>query len=182
MDLSQLPKMSDTPKPPPAGPLPPSARRTPSDVTGEVGPLAVWISLVIGVIFCALGQTFARWAIATLAGKTFATNVNWTAGPKAGTPVTYFELMGGTAWSDAAFFTTGVALIADAVLLFFVYRGVARRGLLAVALGLTGVALALNVGVAGYLFTLGLLPIATLVALLVSGMMLFEQLAIWRQT
>lgn len=187
MDLSQLPKMSDTPKPPPpaetatAATAAPAAYREPA---GGFGPVAVWISLVIGLLFCMFGANAARWGVAKLSGHEFATGINWTeaAGDRAGTPVGYFELQGGTAWSEVGFFTMGVALLLDAVLLFFVYGSRRPKPLLiGAALAMTGVALAINVGCAGYVFSLGILPFSSMVAVLVGGMMLFEQFGLWRE-
>ena len=192
MDLSQLPKMSETPKPPPADtddadrPSTPNGR-PPVDYApprpaagGAMGGVSVWISLIVGVIFLIFGANFGRWLIA---GGHLATNVNWTAGPKAGTPVAYFELQGGTAWSEAGFFVMGVALILDAALLLLIYRSRSpRRALVLIALGVTGVALALNVGVGFYLFSISILPIATLIAVLTGGIMLFDQWAVWKES
>lgn len=178
MDLSQLPKMSDTPKPPPPMAEPPAAPAVYREPSG-VGPVAVWISLVIGLIFLMLGANFLRWAAAKLGGREFVTG--WFQ-PDGVTPVKYFELQGGTAWGETGFFAMGVALLIDALLLFFVYRSpTPRRGLLALALATTALALALNVGAAGYVFTLGILPFSSMIAILVGGIMLFEQLGLWRE-
>src|SRR5687768_9905560 len=113
MDFSQLPKMSKTPAPPPqaeppemvASPTPSSA--PPAYGVPYAGPgayyarpggdlISIWISLIVGLICLMLGWSFARWLAAKASGNEFATGVNWVAGPKAGQPVSYFELQGGT--------------------------------------------------------------------------------------
>src|SRR5688572_6393201 len=102
MDISKLPRMSETNKhaPPPTEPaaaadagdqparreLPPASYQSYEAARPGVGA-EVWLSLIIGLILMMVGWTFARWAIATLTGQTFHTNVNWTAGPKAGQEV-----------------------------------------------------------------------------------------------
>ena len=190
MDLSQLPKMSETPKPPPPAVPETSTPRQGRAIdyastppAGAMGGVSVWISLVVGVIFLYFGQSFGGWLAATLTGKPFDTHVTWTTGPNEGQTVAYFQLQGGTAWSDAGFFTMGVALLLDAALLLVVYRSRSpRRGLVLAALAITAVALALNVGVVGYLFTLGIMPLASLVAMLTGGIMLFDQMAVLRES
>ena len=81
MDLSKLPKLSDTSKNAP--PLPHAgtqddidaprayadeSRRAPVRVTAGVGA-EVWISLIIGLILIMVGWNFARFAAAKLSGK-----------------------------------------------------------------------------------------------------------------
>src|SRR4051812_12095286 len=121
MDLSKLPKMSQSPPPPsPAQPDPVAARplQQPSvlDTPGSIGA-EVWISLVIGVLCLLLGKNFATWGLTTLSGKPYHTTVNWVAGDKAGQEVSYWELQGYTALSDAAIFTYGIALILEGAML-----------------------------------------------------------------
>lgn len=181
MDLSQLPKMGETPKPAPPmteKTTPPTATVVYRDAPGGFGPVAVWISLVIGLLFLMFGANFGRWAMEKLQGREMVTG--WPNDD--GSPRTYFQLTGGTAWSETGFFVMGVALLLDAALLFFVYKSpTPKRGLLMAALAATGVALAINVGAAGYVFSWGILPISSMVAVLVGGMMLFEQLGLWRE-
>lgn len=184
MDFSQLPKMSDTPKPPPkdedesqpAAPAP--QRRTgypPMDGALGFGFASVWISLVLGLILMMLGANFARWSSATITGKSFPTGVEWSAGEKAGQMVEYFDLQGGTAWSETGLFLMGVALVLDAALMFAFYRrGRPSNLLLFAAILATGLALGLNVLVAIKLLSAGIMPLTTMCAVLVGGMMLFD--------
>ncbi len=190
MDFSQLPKMSDTPKPPAPETEEPTPRKSeesrqviyaPSDGGLGFGIASVWISLILGVILLMLGGNFGRWAVANLSGKEFATG--WLQ-PDGVTPVKYFELQtimghpesaGGTAWSETGLFLMGIALLFDAALMFAFYRrGVPTRNLVIVAIFFTGIALALNVFVAFKLFAMGIMPLITMCAVLVGGMILFD--------
>lgn len=183
MDFSQLPKMSDTPKPPPPEKSEASdlvARPVEfAPVDGTFGFASIWISLVVGAILMMLGANFGRWATATLSGTPFQTNVNWTAGPKEGQMVEYFDLQGGTAWSEAGLFLMGVALLLDAGLMFVFYRrGTFSSSLLYAAIFVTGIALAINVFVAAKLFGLGVMPMITMCAVLGGGILLFDHFAL----
>jgi hypothetical protein len=143
------------------------------------GFASVWISLILGLILMMMGANFARWATATLAGKEFATG--WLQ-PDGVTPVRYFELQGGTAWSDAGLFLMGVALLLDAALMFIYYRsGRPSKGVLWAAIVFTGIATAINAFVAVRLFGMGIMPLLTMGALLVGGMMLFDHLPMVRE-
>lgn len=195
MDFSQLPKMSDTPKPPPPEndeptETAPSRPRDPSAVASAqpainasmdggfgFGFASVWISLILGFILLMLGANFGRWATATLAGKPFNTGVEWSAaaGDKAGQMVGYFDLQGGTAWSETGLFLMGIALLLDAMLMFVYFRrGAPSKALVLGAIFFTGLALAINVLVAIKLFGMGILPLITMCAILVGGMILFD--------
>lgn len=205
MDFSQLPKMSKTTAPPrlpseeprpavapavndmpppaparPPSPSPSQPEPRPSYVDyAHPGPPAassIWISLIVGLICLMLGWSFARYLIAVAAGKPFETGVNWVSGDKAGQPVTYFELQGGTAWTDLGFFSMGVALILDAALMLLATRRpIPNQPLVMAALAVTGFTLLLNLGLAGYLLTLGIMPIASMLLILVGGFVLFDQ-------
>lgn len=202
MDFSQLPKMSNTPKPSqsvdkkeieaeetqasPAAPREARPKNVPLDYEmydGSFGFASVWISLVLGLILLMLGANFGRWAAATLSGKEFQTGVQWTdaAGERAGKMVGYFELQGGTAWSDAGLFLMGAALLIDAVLIALYYqRKKPSVALLLFAIFFTGAAMVLNLFVAVHLFSMGILPFLTMGALLVGGMMMFDHVPMVR--
>src|SRR5438552_17397003 len=121
MDLSKLPKLSESPAPPP-----PAHDETPAPASQPIdyghGPTIgvsigaeVWVSLIIGIIFLMLGFNFAHYAITTMTGRTYHTHIDWTDGPKAGSEVTYPELAGDGMWNDSALFFSGVGLIPEAV-------------------------------------------------------------------
>lgn len=196
MDFSQLPKMSKTPSTPTASesatsdeastplttdtpkhdvPRPQAIDYRNAYAAPEASFGGVWLSLIAGVIFLALGATFGRFLLAKLSGKDFATGVNWTAGPNEGQPVTYFELQGGTAWTDAGLFLMGVALLLDALILgILAARGKPNRGLVWIAVILTSIAMLINAGVVVHLFSMNILPLTSLIALAVGGFVVFD--------
>jgi hypothetical protein len=134
----------------------------------DLGPgigAEVWLSAVIGAVVMFMGINFARWALTTMTGGTFQTNVNWTAGPKAGQPVAYWELDGFTALQDTALFLFGFAMVLEAIVLVAVHRGGRGRvPLLVFAISITLLATALNLLVAMKLIAAGFLPLASLLA------------------
>ena len=189
MDFSQLPKMSKTPTVQNTNDEVPDATMAPSTVNitphaspeprvvyvqapYEPGFGGVWLSLVAGIIFLAMGATFGRWLIATLSGREFATG--WLQ-PDGVTPVKYFELQGGTAWTEAGLFLMGIALLLDAAILgISASRGRPNRALLLVAVAITAVAMLINAGVVAYLFSFGIFPLTSLIALGVGGFVVFD--------
>jgi len=190
MDLQKLPKFSTTPPAaPPApddaasrgAPPPPPAYATPTGYPMATDPVfasagSAWLSLIIGIICLLLGQNFLRWLLATATGRPHATGVIWNAGPKAGQPVDYFELQGGTAWTDMGVFLMGVALLIDGGVMLWLLRGVGRWtvGLATLALGVTALAVLVNLGVAADFVRRGGLPLFSLLAVAIGGYMLFE--------
>lgn len=193
MDLSKLPKLSQTAEaakkegspphsPPVASPLPPPAPAQPvPDYATHSTPVLgaeVWISLVLGLVFVFLGFNFARYVITAATGQTFHTNVEWTEGAKAGQEVAYFDLQGYTAWTDASMFLFGVAMIADAAMLLVAAGSLARRTwLIWLGFGVTVLAVAINAVTALMLLSTGLLPLMSLIALAIGGYMAAYQ---WR--
>jgi hypothetical protein len=201
MDFSQLPKMSKTPPtkndvaPPSdvAPPAEPSDYPTPASSAGPgyessghslarpdvayvgFGMGGVWISLISGLICILVGLRFGKWLLAQASGRPFETGINWTTGEKAGTPATYFELLNGAAWTEMGLFLMGVALLLDAGLMLIAFRGnTPPRGLVALAVFVTGTAMLINIALAIYLMGLGIVPLVSLIALLVGGMVLFD--------
>lgn len=186
MDFSQLPKMSNTPATP---------KPADSDVATEVTPVeaqhaqrrppayyapvgydpsfgSVWLSLIAGIIFLAMGQTFAKYLIGKMSGREL--NTGWLQ-PDGVTPVKYFELQGGTAWSDMGLFLMGLALLLDALVLgILASRGNPNRTLLLLTVVVTSVALLLNASVVFYLFGIGIFPLASLIAMAVGGFIVFD--------
>ena len=188
MDISKLPRMSETNKhaPPPPEPAAAAADAGDQPARRESPPASyqsyeaarpgvgaeVWLSLIIGLILMMVGWTFARWAITTLTGQTFHTNVNWTAGPKAGQEVEYFELQGFTAWTDAGLFLFGLAMVLEAAMLAVVYSRMGGKvALTALALLVTVLATALNLFVAIRLLGIGIMPLMSALAVAFGGYM-----------
>jgi hypothetical protein len=183
MDLSKLPRLSETDKHAASPGSPAAAEHGDADAPARREPIPVervsagvgaevWISLIIGIILMLLGQSFARWSIATLSGQPFHTNVHWTDGPKAGREVDYWELSGFTAWTDMAIFLFGLAMVLEAAMLAVVYSRMGGKVLLTtIALGVTVVATALNLFVCFKLFGVGILPLMSALAVAFGGYM-----------
>src|SRR5205823_607458 len=107
MDLSKLPKMSQTPKPPepqPSSedPAPVSEREMAAVDAGAGGML--WFSIIVGGLCIMYGRRSFSYFLAKLSGREFHTEVNWSVGPNAGQEVAYWELMGGAAWAETGLF------------------------------------------------------------------------------
>jgi hypothetical protein len=184
MDISKLPRMSESGKhaPPPPDeadtrPGEASPQRTPSDYRSYdaarpgVGA-EVWLSLIIGLILIMVGWRFARWALATMTGQPFHTNTTWTSGPKAGQEVSYFELEGFTAWTETALFLFGLALVLEAAMLAVVYSRMGGKvALTAVAQLVTVLATGLNLLVAIKLLGIGIMPLMSALAVAFGGYM-----------
>src|SRR5690349_10232233 len=106
MDLSKLPKLSETDKHAPPPPPPEAARSAetlPYDPPYNAPPTGfdlgaqVWLSAILGIVFMLMGRSFASFLIAKVTGQPYHTNATWTAGPNAGQEVAYYELQGYTA-------------------------------------------------------------------------------------
>ena len=183
MDMSKLPRLSDTqrehkahaaavgaPEPAPAQPQYPS--QPPQQVVyldRGIG-FEIWLSLIFGLIFLFMGWNFARYAIATLGGPPFHTNVTWSMGPKAGQEVEYFELQGGVAYTQAGMFLFGLALLLEAIAMLAAHSGVPfKRGLVAFALLVTVLATLFNLFVAIKMFGMGIFPLMSAIAVAFGG-------------
>jgi len=191
MDLSKLPKLSQTseaekqrtspPQPDPmadAQPRPPIGQPIPPTYADPIIGAEVWISAVLGLLFTYLGTTFARYLFAVLRAQPFHTGVDWTDGPKAGQEVAYFELQGYTALTDASLFLFGLALLADAAMLLIASGSLARRTWLVwLGFGLTLLALAFNLITCVMTLSAGIFPLFSFVAIAIGGYMAAYQ---WR--
>ena len=174
MDLSKLPKLSETP-PPPAPPVESASnqeelsdhrRVDPSEMIGA----EVWLSAIIGLIFLLLGRRFAIYLFSVVSGKAFHTGVNWISGAKAGQEVGYRELEGFVFFNESAMFAFGLALIFEAIVLAVLNLNIpGKRPLIFVALLIAGLATVYNLIVALMLFTTGALPLFSLLAVAFGG-------------
>ncbi len=176
MDYSKLPKLSQTPAPPPEPPVESAPSQVPvlaSRVEPQPGLGAeVWLSAIIGLVMIMMAWNFARFLGATLTGQMFHTNVTWQTEERAGEEVAYFDLEGYTAWSESAMFLFGVALLLEAAALAAAHRPFAARKLLVgFALTITVIATIYNLGVAGLLFTHGMMPIISILIVAFGGYM-----------
>src|SRR5438874_1852693 len=111
MDLSKLPKLSQTPEPPPQENAPSSNQQVPDygrmDSSEFVGA-EVWLSAIIGLVFLLLGRRFGMYLLSLIAHRDFHTNVNWLSGAKAGQEVAYRELEGFVCYNESAMFLFGL--------------------------------------------------------------------------
>jgi hypothetical protein len=180
MDLSKLPKLSDSP-PPPSPPEPEREAPTANQPTAlphrhedlgiSVGA-EVWIGAVFGLIFIMLGINFAKYSLAVLTGREYHTNVTWTEGERAGTEVKYPELMGDVIWNESSLFLFGVALVLEAIVMGIAGTGVRiKRPLVALAVLIAAAATLLNLIAAGKMFSDGIMPLMSLLAVAFGGYM-----------
>lgn len=178
MDLSKLPRLSETDKhaPPPApaaelstapvSTAPPQAVQPVTysasnfDISGQV-----WLSVVLGIVFMFMGGTFARFALAKITGQPFHTGVTWQVGPKAGQEVDYFDLEGYTAYTDTAIFLFGLAMVLEAGMLVVARKNTpATRAFVALAMAISALMTLLNIILAGALFQIGITPFVSFLA------------------
>jgi hypothetical protein len=185
MDVSKLPKLSDTKSQTPSAETPgePVAESRPAPVDYASNPryqpglgADIWISLCIGILLCYLGGTFGRFAMAKISHQPFHTGVNWTSGPKDGTEVDYFDLEGFTAWSDMGVFLFGLILLFDAgaKAVLVLRPGKPARAALMIAIALTVLGILLNMVACAKLFSVGITPLLSGFAVAFGGWILFD--------
>jgi hypothetical protein len=179
MDLSKLPKMSETPKPPPPEPPKDDAARDPSrrmDAVDAGAAGMLWFSLIVGALCMMLGRSFALYATAKLRGAEYHTKIEWNTGPKIGQEVAYFELQGGTAWADMGIFLFGLAMILEAISLAIVSsRAGAKQFWVTVSLGVVTLATIINLIAAVKVLEAGMIPTVSGLAVAFGGYMAMYQ-------
>jgi hypothetical protein len=199
MDMSKLPRLSqtnkdDAPTPAPGGtptpPVPDPDRTVPDyqprdrggyDPGYSVGA-EVWISVIFAIVYMFIGFNFARYMAAKVTGGTYHTNVNWTAGEKAGQEVDYYDLQGGTAHSDSAMFLFGLALLLEAIAMLIAHTGAPGKKLfVGFALFVTLLATAYNLFVIVKLFGMGITPLMSVIAVAIGGYMATYQWRLFKQ-
>lgn len=124
MDLSKLRRVSGEQRAgsnEPAEDRPPADNPRPTPAPVDYGPPRelgtgpeVWLSLVVGIILMVMGWQFAQWAITTLTGGTYDTEVVWRTPDKNGQMVPYWQLIGHQALSESAIFLFGLAMVMEA--------------------------------------------------------------------
>ena len=206
MDMSKLPRLSqtnkdDAPTPVPGGtpapPVPSPDRTVPDYQPRERGgydrddraydpgysvSAEVWISVIFAIIYMFIGFNFARYMAAKVTGGTYHTKVNWTAGEKAGQEVDYYDLQGGTAHSDSAMFLFGLALLLEAIAMLIAHTGAPGKKLfVGFALFVTLLATAYNLFVIAKLFGMGITPLMSVIAVAIGGYMATYQWRLWKQ-
>jgi hypothetical protein len=195
MDLSKLPRLSQSKGQTPTDPLPaaqavPEAapvRPQPAAYEGERSPGLgeignIWLSLIIGVVVMLMGLGFAKWATATLLGHSYDTGVTWQTGPRAGQDVGYWELLGHQALSESALFLFGLACVLEAAAMAAAHaRPRLRTATVSVALLITVLATVYNVVACAVLFRDGITPLLSLLAVGFGGYMAFAEWGMLRE-
>ncbi len=157
MDLSKLPKMGNSPPPPQnrdlhpdhspvSHSIPPAAEFSQRPPDREVRGPESFIAIAIGIIFMLIGMRFAKWAIATLSGRTFDTGIIWSSGsPNAGQPVAYWDLQGYVAFTETGVFLFGLAMVVEGIVLaVFLRSRTWQVPALLATIGLSALATAFN--------------------------------------
>jgi hypothetical protein len=170
MDMSKLPRMSNSPAPPPqpSGDPAPARAEYQSRVDPAIATAAgaeIWIAAALGVIFMIMGRTFGAYLFATLAGRPFPTGVIWQTGPNAGLEVAYPDLQGFTMLTDASIFLFGLTLVLDAIVLFAsAFAAKVRQPLVLFGLTVTVLVTVFNIYVVIKLLSSDITPIISLLA------------------
>ena len=181
MDLSKLPKMSQTP-PPPSGESSPQPQPPPDDradishVDAGVGGM-VWVSVILGALCIWLGRGFGSYMAAKLSGREFHTHALWNPGtPKAGQEVAYWDLSGSWAWTEASMFLFGLALILEAIALWVISSKMGgKKFFLSISLIVVVIATVFNLYTAVRVMGDGLMPLQSGVAIAMGGYMAMYQ-------
>jgi hypothetical protein len=188
MDLSKLPKLSDTKSQTPAEDTPqpvadqipappgyqPMAYR-PQGIGGEI-----WISLIIGILLAYMGRDFARFVSTRFTHETFHTNFTWPdddPNGRAGQEVAYFDLQNCQAWSDMGIFLFGLILLFEAAAKTFIVikPGNVSRAVLMLAILLTLLGVVLNVIACLKMFSVQITPLLSGLAVAFGGWILFDE-------
>jgi len=171
MDMSKLPRLSNTPSPPPdVGEEPAIATTGTSrilDPSSEsmLMKMEVWLCIVLGIIFMLLGRDFGIYCLSILFHHPYHTGVNWLEGPLAGQEVAYPDLSGFVIWTDASLFLFGLATFFEGIVLFASDSAARlRRPLLHLAFAITVLAVTFNLLACAKLMTNGVIPIFSLLA------------------
>jgi hypothetical protein len=181
MDLSKLPRLSETDRHAPAPEPPPEPARVLDYGHASAEPMGaqIWLSAILGVVFLMMGWNFARFLGAKMMGRAFDTGVTWTTGAKSGQPVDYFDLQGYTAYTDASLFLFGLALVMEAAVMAFARRNTrGARALVTLSFVLIAGMTLFNIIVAGMLLQSGVMPIFSVLAVAFGG---FMSMSAWQQ-
>lgn len=186
MDMSKLPRLSQTDTPPPPPPE--------ETVSSEAAPQPVlpyapadravygaeaFIAVIVGVIFTFLGARFGSYLLSIISHKPFHTGVIFTS---TGAEVPYSQLSPGHPMiNEAGMFLFGLAMLLDAAVIATANASPRlRRPLLSVALVTTTLAVLFNVYVAAVFFKDGALPLFSLLAVGIGGYSAMIQWAMFK--
>jgi hypothetical protein len=183
MDISKLPKFSDSPLPPP----PPNEPEPVAEMSARPYQSAgiganVWVSVVIGLLMIFMGLNFGKFVVAKLTGQPYHTNYTWPAAPGTegpGPEVAYFDLQGFTAWSDMGEFLFGMVLLLEAAAkaAIAIRPGYTSRFILFLAVVLTLATVLLNLFVCYRLMSVQITPIISGLAVAFGGWIMVDE---WR--
>jgi len=180
MDMSKLPKLSQTPKPP--SNEPPAGEPEPLSYGPQIGtPEAsiagmLWISLVIGALCMFWGRGAASYFFAKLTGREHHTHVNWVAGPNAGQEVGYWDLQGAVAWTDTGVFLFGLAMVLEGIALAVLNSKMGGKKIwLSASLGVVVIATIVNLVTAVKVLNVGATPLTSGLAVAFGGYMAMYQ-------
>ncbi len=175
MDMSKLPRLSNTHENAPAPSADPAegessevptARPAQQIGHGSAFGAEVWLSVVLGIIFMLVGGNFGIYFADRAMNRPFHTHVEWSPGtPLAGQEVAYPDLQGFVMLTDASFFLFGLALFFDGIVLM-VSAASSRfhKPMIYLGLAITAVAVAFNVYACGKLMSNGITPLISLLA------------------
>lgn len=182
MDLSKLPRLSESDRPVPPAETPPAAPQLLDYGRAAPGGSGqVFISAVLGIVFMMMGITFAKFLFAKLTGQTFHTGATWSMGPNAGQEVDYYELAGYTAWTETAIFLLGLAMVFEAIILGIATKNTPfNRKLVAAGIAVSVVMTVFNTIVVILLFKEGTMPIISFVATAFGGWMVMQEWQLYK--
>jgi hypothetical protein len=189
MDLSKLPKLSDTKshqatgESPAAEPIGSVLRPVPVVTYRQPGVgVDIWISLIIGLLLLMLGGRFGSYAVAKISHSPYHTGLTWDSdGPegKAGDEIEYFSLPSYTALSEMGLFFFGAMLLFEAGAKTVLVLKPGRLGRIALGLALltTAAAVLLNLYAAIKMYNIGIIPTLSMLAVAFGGWVLFDEIA-----
>ena len=184
MDLSKLPKLSNTQRhiPPADGAAEVAVSVIPMPNRQPIGG-AIWFNSIVGLLLLVIGHDFGRFAISKITNQPFHTGVKWLEGPKSGQEVDYFELSGFTAFADMGIFLFGVGVLLEVavkLLLAFFPRTRSMIILIAFAVATTAAVTLLNCYVCYELLNDQITPTFSALAVAFGGWTLFDQWQMFR--
>jgi hypothetical protein len=187
MDISKLPRMSKTEGQAPSTEPPPAAGDSSQPAPVHVAVmyhepglgLEMWITVILALLFLALGRDFAKYAIAVTTHQTYHTGATWQEGPNAGQEVPYTQLdasFGLPVWSDSGMFFFGTAMLVSAgALAVSALRWRASRAIGWFALAALVGAIFYNCLVAAKLMGANITPLLSLVCIGLGGYEVYLQ-------
>ena len=185
MDVSKLPRLSKTEsegsdQAGPPGQTAPARPVLPLQYGQSFG-IEIWITIIVGLLFLALGRSFARYEVATMTHHPYHTGTLWQEGPLSGTEVPYPQLdasFGLPYYSDSGFFLFGAALILAALAQLLSFTRLPGKILVAwAALICVAAATAYNLFVCAKLIGADITPILSLLCVAFGG---YEVYLAWR--